>query len=290
MSEAACEYVSSRGLMKSCDVYPSNPVSSTRRCYDYDWSALKPKSSVYIIGSSIPHFLQVAWPLIKVPFVLVTGDCDQSMPVDVVSESQFKSMVEDPKLVAWFSQNLVLEHPKLHPIPIGMDYHTLSENKGHSWGPNQTPQAQEQILKMLCERGDKQERLPQAYCNFQFSMNTRYAEDRRDALRDLSAGVVHYEPKAVTRFITWANQSKFKFVASPFGGGLDCHRTWEALALHCIPILHSSPLDKMFEGLPVLLVNSWTEVTPELLQRGLKGSMDKLQLSYWVALINKSKD
>ena len=290
MSEAACEYVSSRGLMKSCDIYPPNPVSSTRRCYDYDWANLSPRSSVYVIGSAIPDFLQRAWPKITVPFVLVTGDCDQTVPLDIVTEGQFKEMMAAPKLLAWFSQNLVLEHPKLHPIPIGMDYHTLSETKGHPWGPVQTPLAQEQILKMLAERGDKQEKAVQAYGNFQFSMNTRYAGDRREALRDLSAAVVHYEPKQVPRFITWANQTKCKFVASPFGGGLDCHRTWEALALHCVPILHSSPLDKMFEGLPVLLVNSWTEVTPELLSKpvGFRG-LAKLHLSYWINLINESK-
>jgi hypothetical protein len=46
----------------------------------------------------------------------------------------------------------------------------------------------------------------------------------------------------------------------------------------------------MFEGLPVLLVNSWTEVTPELLSKpvGFRG-LAKLHLSYWINLINESK-
>jgi hypothetical protein len=51
------------------------------------------------------------------------------------------------------------------------------------------------------------------------------------------------------------------FVASPHGNGLDCHRTWEALALGCIPIVKRSPIDKVFQGLPVWIVGSWKEVT-----------------------------
>ena len=56
---------------------------------------------------------------------------------------------------------------------------------------------------------------------------------------------------------------KYRFIISPHGNGLDCHRTWEALALGCYPIIKSSPLDCMFEGLPVIIVNNWNEVTPD---------------------------
>ena len=280
MTEADCVYVSSRGIMKSCDIYPPNPVSSTRRCYEYDWARMKPGSSVYIIGSSVPDFLQRAWPLITVPCVLVTGDCDQTMPIDVVTEAQFKELIESPKLLAWFSQNLVLQHPKLHPIPIGLDYHTLSEQKQHPWGPQQTPLNQEQILKAIQTR--EEERIPLAYANFQFSMNTRYAADRQEALQLLDPSAVVYEPKPVSRFVTWAHQHRYTHVVSPFGGGLDCHRTWEALALRTIPILHSSPLDPLFEGLPVLIVQSWSDVTKERLAIQIPIQIHpKLTLAYW---------
>ena len=138
-----------------------------------------------------------------------------------------------------------------------------------------------QIQKRATKREKK------AYANFQFTMHTRYAQDRRDALKEIPTDAVYYEPTPVNRFKTWVNQSKYEFVISPFGGGLDCHRTWEALALNCIPIIHSSPLNKMFEGLPVLFVNSWTDVS-------FAGSFEsacahpKLTLKYWTDLI-KSK-
>jgi hypothetical protein len=276
--------------MKSCDVYPMHPVSSTRHCYEYDWTALKPLSSVYVIGSALPDFLLRAWPHIRVPIVLVTGDCDQTMPFDVLSEQQFKQFMAHPNLLAWFSQNLVLEHPKLHQIPIGMDYHTLSENTHHPWGPQQTPQNQEYMLTQIQKREGVRER--KAYANFQFSMQTRYAQDRRDALKEIPADAVYYEPSLVNRFKTWVKQSKYEFVISPFGGGLDCHRTWEALALGSIPIIHSSPLNKMFEGLPVIIVDSWTDISfmkSPSIQKD-PSLYPKLTLKYWTDLITSKKN
>lgn len=54
-----------------------------------------------------------------------------------------------------------------------------------------------------------------------------------------------------------------RFLANPAGNGLDTHSTWECLLAGCIPINPHSPLDPMYEGLPVWLVNDWTEVTDE---------------------------
>ena len=46
--------------------------------------------------------------------------------------------------------------------------------------------------------------------------------------------------------------SKFKFVLSPPGAGIDCHRTWELLYLDCIPIVQSSTINELYDDLPVL--------------------------------------
>lgn len=55
--------------------------------------------------------------------------------------------------------------------------------------------------------------------------------------------------------------ARSKYVLSPPGNGMDCHRTWEALYFGAIPILldASWPFGK-FE-LPVLTVKSWEELT-----------------------------
>jgi hypothetical protein len=65
--------------------------------------------------------------------------------------------------------------------------------------------------------------------------------------------------------------SGFHFVTSPAGNGLDCLRTWEALYVGAIPVvLASGPMDAQYEGLPVLLVGRWSDVTEELLRAALE--------------------
>jgi hypothetical protein len=76
---------------------------------------------------------------------------------------------------------------------------------------------------------------------------------------------------------------------------MDCHRTWEALALGCIPIVRSSGMNALFDELPVLIVNKWSEVTRELLDNTIEKfkertfNYDKLKLQYWVDKINSYK-
>ena len=289
--EHLCAYVSSRGLMKCCDVFPPMPVSSIRRCYDYDWDTLKSHATVYVPSSAIPDFIKRVWPTIKVPIILVSGDCDETVPYDIFSDGDAAlAFVKDARLIAWFAQNMVPFHSKTFQIPIGMDYHTLSASS-HPWGPQQTPLQQEQALLVLRERVNVQK--PLIHANFHFSMKTRYGKDRETAVQEIPKALIYYPAKPVPRFLTWASQREYAFVASPWGGGLDCHRTWEALALGCYPILHSSELDHMFRDLPVLIVKSWSDVTQERLDAFLKdqegkpkGVPEKLFLKYWTDKIN----
>lgn len=55
------------------------------------------------------------------------------------------------------------------------------------------------------------------------------------------------------------------FVLSPEGNGMDCHRTWEALLLGNIPVVRRNPLVGLYDGLPVLVVDDWADVTRERL-------------------------
>jgi len=86
---------------------------------------------------------------------------------------------------------------------------------------------------------------------------------------------------------------KHRFMLSPAGNALDSHSTWEALLAGCIPIVPRSPLDPLFEGLPVWLVDSWEEVTDEAILRmeiKLKGkeyNWEKLFASWWSKEIQK---
>jgi len=296
-SENFCQYVCSRGILKSCDIHSSTPISSIRQLINYDFSTLKPNSTIYVCASAVPHFVQAIASQIKCKYILVSGDCDETVPNDLFKSNQdFENFINSPNLIHWFSQNCVLtSHPKLSQIPIGLDYHTMAE-RDHEWGNKTAPLDQEKLLVTVASKAKPlEQRIPRAYANFQFLMTTKFGSDRVDAINQVPKELVYYEPAKIKRLNTWVAQSKYAFVISPHGNGLDCHRTWEALALGCIPIVKTSQLDPLFEELPVLIVKSWSDITKELLENTVKEystkqfNLDKLKLNYWINKINSLK-
>lgn len=293
MSEADCQIVSSRGIMKSCHVYSSTPISSVLKVTGYNFSALNDGQSLYICSSAIPHFISTIFPTIKKRFILVTGDCDESCPNEIFrSSEEFIRFIESNKIIHWYSQNCIGKHSKLTNIPIGMDYHTMAA-RDHEWGPKTPPLEQERILIDIKQSAKPlEERLVKAYANFHFLMNTKYSYDRVDAMIQIPKSCVFYEPAKVKRLNAWKTQSEYAFVISPHGNGLDCHRTWEAIALGTIPILKTSPLDLLFEGLPVWIVNEWSDINTTSLTnkfeefKNKKFNLEKMHLIYWSKKIN----
>ena len=81
------------------------------------------------------------------------------------------------------------------------------------------------------------------------------------ALRNLSSEVVYFASKTTTNAF-WESLRGYAFVISPWGNGLDCHRTWEALQMRSVPIVRSGHLEQMYldHNLPVMVVQSWSDV------------------------------
>ncbi len=295
LAENDCYFVSSRGVMKSCDLYSATPVSSVSQIINYDLSKLKPGATAYLCTSAAG---QIANRLeqIPCPIVLVTGDADEDAPTNIfASERDFLSFIENPKILHWFAQNGVVRHPKFSQIPIGLDYHTMSQGLTH-WGAQISPVEQEQVLQKISREAlPLAQRRLKAHANFHFQMTTKYGADRLRAKELISPSLVDYEPQRTDRKTTWENQVKYAFVISPHGNGLDCHRTWEALCLGCIPIVRTSPIDGLFEGLPVYIVQDWSEVTEDNLKKVLADfsqrtfDLNRLTLSYWMNQINAKK-
>jgi hypothetical protein len=59
----------------------------------------------------------------------------------------------------------------------------------------------------------------------------------------------------------------YKFVISPEGNGIDCHRHYEALIAGCIPIMERNQLIlEKYKDLPILYTNNYSEITSEYLE------------------------
>jgi hypothetical protein len=60
----------------------------------------------------------------------------------------------------------------------------------------------------------------------------------------------------------------YKFVISPEGNGIDCHRHYEALLAGCIPIMEKNPLtEEKYKGCPILWTTDYSEITAEYLEK-----------------------
>jgi hypothetical protein len=296
MDENNCKYVSSRGILKSCDIYSTTPISGIRELLAYDFSRICDGSIIYICVSAIPYFVKNIFNNLNHKIILVTGDNDETIPSQIFTNEEFMSFIESDKIIHWFSQNCVLTtHPKLTQIPIGLDYHTMSR-EDHWWGNKSTPLEQEVTLEGIkSSSAPFYERDIKAYSNFHFAMSSKFGKHRKDAKLYIPEDVVFYEPIEIKRAESWTNQTKYAFVISPHGNGLDCHRTWEALSLGCIVIVKSSPLDLLYKDLPVLIVSDWSLIDQELLNKTVsefkdkKFDYNKLTLKYWMNKINAYK-
>jgi len=274
-------YVASYNLMYICNHHVEDPQSES-----IEIPITFPQSNgetIYIHTTAIPNFVIKYLPYIRYKFVLLSGDTDKGIPDDYINET--KIILDNPLLIKWYAQNCVLITDKLQQLPIGLDLHTLRYNTMW-WGTSQSVADQIKDIKYLQDLNI--EKKNKCYSNFHFQMDTKFGYDRKDAKNKIPSELVYYEPNKVPRMESWKKMIEYKYVISPFGNGLDCHRTWEAIILGCIPIIKTSGLDPMYEGLPVLIIKDWSDVTQELLDNYVpdNSNIKKIYLQYWIDLFN----
>jgi hypothetical protein len=289
--EETCEFVSSYGILRSCSIRSQNPTSSNKTLDIAIYLSAKAGYTLYVCNSAIRSFAAFVAPFLREPYVLVSGDSDTEMPYGALTTDELQTLLERPTLKHWFCQNLLTQHPKISHMPIGLDYHTLRNHlgTGHPWGAGATPQDQEAMLKVFRSRNRSwRERDLLCYSNFHHAVwGIGQRGDRQEVLQTVPHELIRLEEQFASRTICWAHQQECVFVLSPRGGGYDCHRTWEALLLGCIPIVKSSGMDTLYEGLPVLIVKEWSDITRDLLERTIdmfetqRFDMERLTLQYW---------
>ncbi len=78
------------------------------------------------------------------------------------------------------------------------------------------------------------------------------------------------------------------------GVGVDCFRTWEAIAMGAIPIVESSTLNPLHEQAPAIIVDKWDKslITEEFLLKHDVKVQSRLIVTadYWFDKINKVRE
>jgi len=207
-------------------------------------------------------------------YVLITHNSDYAI------DERYAS-VAPANIVKWYALNAAFRSRSLIPIPSGME---RPLGGGYSSDAN--------VLADQLKKSRKIKNL--AYMNH--NANNNHGE--RDFVTE------HFKNQP---WVTWRphgtsfkdfidNCHSHRFVISPPGNGIDCHRTWEALYMGAIPIVKRSVLTESFVDLPMLIVEDWSVLTEELLYLVLdefsvrKFNYEKLTLSYWVNRIKADKN
>jgi len=224
--------------------------------------------------SNLKKFFEEYHPKINAQYILITHNGDRNMP------GEFFKYLDDEKIFVWLTQDMDLKyHKKMIPIPIGL------ENK--HWNRNYS----EIIDKLIGKRINLEPKRYLLYANFNISNNLRIRKPIEFFFKQKNFCFFETSRKNVYDYLVDVCHSKF--ILSPHGNGLDCHRTWEALYLETIPIVKTSTLDKLYDDLPVIIVDSWKSVTPEFLEKkyiemqNKVHKKEKLYFNYWANLITE---
>jgi hypothetical protein len=301
----ATRYVWSRGLGLLCDhnggVDFVKRQRGGRAALRFDpvlFEQVKDGDLVWMRLIALPQFMAEALPRIRARFGLVTGDEDWAIPSGF---SGSQELLADSRVACWFTQNYdgTEPNPKLIPLPIGLDFHTISN--GRKWGHwPATPAAQEAELEALRTaapaNGARQLRV---HADFHFNKHKQQVwGDDRAAVQQALAGNpdVQFQTRKLPRLSLWREKTRYAFVVSPHGNGLDCHRTWESLVLSNIVIVKRSSLDPLYEGLPVVIVDDWREISAGNLRRWHDQhsqafqdpqAQERLTNRYWIARMRR---
>lgn len=245
--------------------FPTNPDGGVT----FDPENVRPGDIVFVRDPEL--FFATLYHNIKHPYIIVV----HGQSFDGVEE-KFYEFLDDERIIAYFTIHPIEKsHPKIRILPVGVVQ-----------GPDIVEQRQEMsaLFKRLRETSKKKQLL---YCNFLDRTN-----ETRKGVRECFEDAPYCCVAKRCSFSKYIKQvAESTFVLSPPGRGPDANRTWETLLVGSIPVVLSSQLNPLYEDLPVLVVNDWTDVNEDFLREKYSEILEKqydlrkLYMEYWLKRI-----
>lgn len=199
-------------------------------------------------------------------YILVTHMSDY--PID------FNRFSKKPNnIIKWYAQNSIFDHQDLISIPLGLENH-IGKSKG-SFTNHKYIEDNIDYFRERCKIRDR------VYCNWVKNTNQ---ESRKGIIENLN---VNYTWEEKLSYETYCDHlSNYKFVICPPGNGVDTHRLWETLYFNSIPIVLKHKIYRDYK-LPIIQVNSWSEVNNDLLLKYQYVEVESEQLTnkFWCSKI-----
>ena len=266
-------FISGEKLQALCDISWMTPEkkkfhSSFQGVYKmiHDIDSVDDGKILFVYGDLLDVWRKDILPRRTKPFVLVVHNSDEA-----IGES-YKDVLDHPLLLHMFSQNTFLYHSKLTALPIGI--------ANSQWNHGNQSNMQHMVSKSLSWEDKKN----MVYTNINLSTNYHH---RLRVLEELKYPFVfHAHPKPHLEYLV--ELSGYKWVLSPKGNGVDCHRLWESLYAGCIPLVDDTINARQFKemGVPVIIVKDWGKLSLEELEKESYTYSSILELGYWEQKFN----
>lgn len=188
-------------------------------------------------------------PLYK--FILVTQNSDRNFTKEMFNYIE-------PFINKLYAINATFQSEKLIKVPLGFNDDAINY-----------------INKI--EKQESKENL--IYCNFKIC----HHPERQECFHHFSKfDWVDIYPDGMNNikqlpFEDFYNTLKtYKYCIAPRGAGIDTHRTYESIFFGVIPIVKRNELSDLYENMPILLIDEWTEITKEFLEENYEEYYSKL--------------
>jgi len=238
-------------------------------------SDVKEGQLVFLKADKVEEWFENIHPKINHRYTLISHNSDYN-----ITESDLNFI--DDKIIHWYAQNVKVVHPKLTPIPIGINNLYLNYTE--------RPSLFRKLNRIIPVRKNR--------IIFAFSISTNPIE-RQPAHDVLTLSPVADNTEWIRdRYRYLRTVMNYKFIAAPDGNGNDDPRRWQAMYVGVVPIVTRTASMEYFKnlGLPMYIIDDWRELTKleekdlERIYNELKDGFGRAELyaDFWVDKIKKN--
>lgn len=226
---------------------------------------------------------------LKISKILIIGDGDDSFPSSY-NKDIIEKILNCSKIKYIYAQNYdrTIIHNKIRHYPIGLDLHSPKFLSDFTF-------KQKIDYYISTRKSTVNYNCNKIFCDSYLSETHNDRSIMYEKIKN-NENIVFLKEKLDFKDII-KEYRKYKFVLSPRGNGLDCHRTWELFLLGCIVITEKSPLDDMWKSndLPVIILDDYNNLNNNNIKKRLiswynkinkltelKNILPKFKNSYWL--------
>lgn len=180
----------------------------------------------------------------KNPFVLISHNEDENI------DEKFLTLVDNSKIIKLYCQNPIINHEKIHFLPIGI---------ANSHWPHGNVDIIRKILTEPYSSGRISHTDDVNDIYFFFTINTNQAVRADCCNKLLGKGLRWDRARDYEDYLRTLRDHKYAIC--PEGNGVDCHRLWECILLGVIPIIKNGAFSQILkEYYKIVILDDWLDL------------------------------